>query len=216
MDTASALETAESADNRRRPAPHPGPDIKRDYLAPLGLDVATLARHVGMEVASLTAMLAGERSIDVATAIRLGRSLQINPQLVMERQTRHDFAMLRDDDELEQIEVLPSGGDFPFPASGYLCGRLAGLRETWGYGEVRPETLGFLADADSDGQDVRLRLHELKTGSRLRVYDPSGAPLWVGVVLETLEGQPLLPFARPGSWIGWFVHRYRADFVPPI
>ncbi|MDQ2908016.1 MAG: HigA family addiction module antitoxin [Candidatus Eremiobacteraeota bacterium] len=200
--------------NRRQPAPHPGPSIKRKYLDPLGVRVATLAAHIGMQATALQPMLAGETSIDVETAIRLGRALQLNPQIIMERQVKHDFLVLRDDEGLESIDVLPPDGRFPFPEKAFLRGRLAGLRETWGYGDVRPETLGFLADAESDGQDLRLRLHELGTGSRLRVYAPNGEVLWVGVVMETLEGQPLLPSVRPGTWIGWFVQRYRADFTP--
>lgn len=208
---------ASSADagehNRRQPAPHPGPPLKRDYLDPLGVDAATLSAHINMKATVLLAMLAGETSIDVETAIRLGRALQLNPQAIMERQVRHDFLVLRDDEELESIEVLPRNEHYTFPEVGYLRGRLAGLRETWGYGEVRPETLGFLADAEFDGQDLRFRLHELSRGARLRVYAPSGEVLWVGVIMQTLEGQPLLPSVRPGVWIGWFVQRYRADFT---
>ncbi len=206
--------TQESERNRREPTAHPGPTIQRDYLDPLRLNAASLAPHIGMDGGVLRAMLAGETSIDVPTAIRLGRSLQLNPVIIMERQTRYDLAVLRDNAELESIDVLPRDEDFPFPETGFLSGRLAGLRETWGYGDVRPETLGFLADADFDGHDLRLRLHELRPGARLRVYDPEGDVLWVGVVLETLQGQPLLPCVRPGAWIGWFVQRYRADFIP--
>lgn len=204
----------ESEHNRRQPTAHPGPMIQRDYLDPLGLSAAKLAEYIGMDGRVLDAMLSGKRSIDVAAAIRLGRSLQLNPVIIMERQTRYDFAVLRDDAELESIDVLPRDENFPFPEIGYLRGRLAGLRETWGYGDVRPETLGFLADADYDGHDMLLRLHDLRPGARLRVYAPEGHVLWVGVVLETLQGQPLLPYARPGVWIGWFVQRYRADFIP--
>ncbi len=200
--------------NRRQPAAHPGPAITRAYLEPLGLRVDALAQHVGMEPAVLGAMLAGERSLDVEAAIRIGRALQISPQTLMERQTRHDFAVLRDDAELESIKVLPRDERFPFPETGFLPGRLAGLPQTWGYGDVRAETLGFLADPDFDGHDLLLRLHELRTGSKLRIYAPDGNILWVGVVLETLEGQPLLPYARPAEWIAWFAQRYRADFIP--
>lgn len=208
-----ARSAAAEEHTRRQPAPHPGPPLKRDYLDPLGVEAAILARHIGMKATVLQAMLAGDTAIDVETAIRLGRALQLNPQLIMERQVRHDFLVLRDDQELESIEVLPRNERFPFPEVGYLRGRLAGLPQTWGYGDVRPETLGFLADAEFDGQDLRLRLHELGIGTRLRVYAPSGEVVWVGVVMRTLEGQPLLPSVRPGVWIGWFVQRYRADFT---
>jgi len=201
------------ARNRREPAPHPGPEVQRDFLTPLGQDAASLAPLIGMETEPLRRMLAGIDSIDVETAIRLARSLQINPQILVERQARSDFARLRDDITLETIPLLVNNGRFVFPESGFMCGRLSGLRENSGYGGVRDETLGFFPD-DDDADGAPPRAYSLEFGAKLRVYDSTGDVVWIGVVLRGLDGRPLLPFVRPNQWIDWFTSRRRADYVP--
>ncbi len=199
--------------NRREPASHPGPGIQQDYLTPLGLDAASLAPQIGMDAARLQRMLAGIDPIDVETAIRLARSLQINPRLLIERQARYDFARLRQDPALSSIPLLANDGRITFPETGFIRGRLAGLRENSLYGGVRDETLGFFAD-EPDGSYEAAGGYTLEFGSKLRVYDARGDVEWVGVVLRTLDGRPLLPFVRPNEWINWFVNRRRADYVP--
>ncbi len=206
------LETA-NGESRRQAAPHPGPVILRDYLAPLELDAESLATQIGMDAHLLAAMLSGAKSIDVETAVRLSRSLQLNPQTLMEMQLRHDFARARNDATIETIPVLAADGRVGFPEQGFLRGRLAGLREASGYGEVRFETLSFFADRKS-GHDVLACMYDIRLGARLRIYGEDGRPVWTGVVLQTFDGKPLLPYARPNTWIEWFANRERADFVP--
>ncbi len=204
-----------AAPGRRQEAPHPGPLIARDYLAPLRLDASSLAAAVGMDGPRLQSMLDGTLGIDVETAVRLSRSLQLNPKRVMELQLRHDFARARDDAALETIPVLRNDGRVTFPADGYLQGRLAGLRATSGYGEVRFDTLGFFQD-EAQGGDIRTRMHAIRPGVRLRIYGADELPVWQGIVLASLDGKPLLPYARPNTWIEWFVKRLRADFVGAV
>ncbi len=208
------ISSAPDISGRRKAAPHPGPDIKREYLDPIGFDAVALAAQMHMDATRLENMLAGEAPIDVDAAVRLGRSLQLNPKIIMERQLAHDFAVSRADDELENLPVLENDGRFTFPETGFLSGCLTGLRQSWGYGEVRPETLGFFADAQGANDDPRARMYPIDYGSRIRVFDTDGSTLWVGMVLERLEGGPLLPFVRSSDWIEWFVNRLRADFVP--
>jgi len=198
--------------SRREPAPHPGPALQREYLDPLGIDAATLAAQIDIDPERLQRMLAGVDSIDVETAIRLARSLQINPKLLMERQVRHDFAIRRADPELEALPVLANDGFVTFPDHGFLRGGLVGIREASGWGEVRPETLAFFADGRDD--DLSNRIYEIKRGARLRVYKADGEVEWIGVVLQSLEGRPLLPFVRPKEWQAWFANHRRADFIP--
>jgi len=212
--TGPSIAPLELARNRRVPAAHPGPQLQRDFLAPLGLDAASLAPLVGMEAARLRRMLDGVESIDVETAIRLARSLQINPQTVIERQARADFARLRRDAELESIPLLVNDGRVTFPESGFLRGRLAGLRENSPHGGVRDETLGFFADETADDSPPH-KAYSLEFGAKLRVYDALGNVFWTGVILRGLDGRPLLPYARPSEWIEWFVTSRRADYVPP-
>jgi addiction module HigA family antidote len=212
--TGPPIVTLELARNRRAPAVHPGPQLERDFLAPLGLDAASLAPLIGMEAERLRRMLAGIDSIDVPTAIRLARSLQINPQTLIERQARADFAKARVDAELESVPLLVNDGRVSFPASGFLRGRLAGLRENSPNGGVRDETLGFFADASADDSPPH-KAYSLEFGGKLRVYDALGNVFWTGVVLRGLDGRMLLPYARPSEWIDWFTASRRADYLPP-
>jgi addiction module HigA family antidote len=216
METASPHSfLLERASSRRAPATHPGPELQRDYLDPLRLETPALAAQIGMDPERLGRMLGGFEPIDVETAIRLARSLQINPRTLMERQISYDFAVLRNDPGLCSIAVLADEGRVPFPDFGFLRGELSGLRENWGWGEVRPETLAFFSDGHED-EHPSARMHEIRKGSRLRVYGPAGEIVWVGVVLDSLEGKPLLPYVRPAVWIEWFLNHWRADFFPAI
>ncbi len=200
--------------DRRRDVAHPGPMLVRQYLEPLGLSPADVARHVGMDAAVLAAMLAGDASIDVDTAIRVGRALQINPRRLMAEMNDHDFAIRRANAVLQAIGVMPDDGRLPFPETGFLRGVLTGLRESWGYEDVRFETLAFVERAQRAEADLRSFIHPIEQGSLLRVFDRDDAILWSGPVLQTLDGKPFLPYVRPSIWIDWFTDRYAAEYVP--
>jgi addiction module HigA family antidote len=217
MDPQNAIKLAELelVRNRREPASHPGPAIQRDYLTPLNFDAAGLAKQVGMDAVRLQRMLDGTESIDVESAIRLARSLQLNPRTIVERQARHDFARLRNNAELESIPVLSNDGRVDFPEAGYLRGRLSGLRENSPYGGVRDETLGFFADGNDDTYPPS-HAYSLEPGAKLRIYGEGGDVIYVGVFMRNLEGRPLLPFVRPNVWINWFTDRLRADYFVPL
>jgi addiction module HigA family antidote len=210
---AHTLPPFETVPSRRVATVHPGPAIQRDYLTPIGFGAADLAPQIGMDAGRLERMLAGTEPIDIESAIRLARALQINPRIIVERQARHDFTRLRENREIETVPVLRNDGRVTFPETGYIHGRLVGLRENSPYGGVRDETLGFFPD-DSPGHPP-LHIYSLEVGAKLRVYDPASEVSYVGVVMRTLEGRPLLPFVRPTDWIVWFAERYRADYVEP-
>jgi addiction module HigA family antidote len=215
VKTAARIAALELVANRREPATHPGPAILSYFLAPLGHDAASFAPLIGMPVQRLERMLTGNETIDVESAIRLARSLQINPKLLVERQARYDFAQLRRDEALEAIPLLKDDGRVAFPESGFIRGRLAGLRDTSAYGGVRDETLGFFSDA-GQGETPPEKAYPLDFGAKLRIYDEAAeTAVWTGVVLRNLEGRILLPYVRPSVWIEWFASRRRADFIPP-
>jgi addiction module HigA family antidote len=212
--------TIEKGGNRRERTLHPGPYIRDHYVIPLNLTAIDLAEQLKMDAVRLAMMLDGAESITVEAAIRLGRVLQVNPMEVMNRQLKHDFALHRSNEELENLPVLRNDGRVGFPKVGYYAGVLIGLRQSWGYGDVvRPETIAFMEDenAANIGLDARRRLYEIKPGARIRVFDRSSTeqPMYVGVVMETLDGKSLmLPYVRPRQWIEWFEKRKRADFIP--
>jgi len=202
--------------NRRLPVAHPGPELDRDYLVPLGLLVEDVARHIGMtDAPALAAMLAGSRSIDVETAIRLGRAFQLNPVEIMERQNRFDFRTARVDETLERIPPIGVGASFAFAEDRALRGSLVGLERPGAYATARIETLGFIADAGTLDDDIRARTYGLEPGSLLRVYEHDGSIAWCGPILHTFDGQPIFSAVRPTQWLPWFTQNHRAAYVPP-
>lgn len=202
--------------NRRLPVAHPGPELDRDYLVPLGLSVEAVARHIGVtDAPALAAMLVGSRSIDVETAIRLARAFQLSPVELMERQNRFDFRTARVDETLERIPPIGVGAAFAFPEDRALRGSLVGLERPDPYAAARIETLGFIADSRTLDDDIRARTYGLEPGSILRVFERDGTVAWCGPVLHTFDGQPIFAAVRLAQWLPWFTENHRAAYVPP-
>lgn len=193
--------------DRRAPAPHPGPIIRRDYMEPLGIDVPTLAGHVGIDPSRLEALLDGRISFTVDVAVRLARALGLPPERLMQMQVRYDFSEARAGDELNRIDVIGPSTPQPFPQLGFIRGRLGKTSDPFGDG-----SLYFQDDlAPKIGTDRYAGFHALWRGDRLRIYDADGAVIWTGPVLQNLDGRILLPYVRGAVWHSWFDLRYRAD-----
>lgn len=191
---------------RRVEAPHPGPLIRRDYIDVLGLTVEDIAAHLGVDAEPLRGMLAGTRTIDVATAVRLSRALQLPAERIMRMQLRHDFAEARDRENLNAVGVLVARDVQSFPDI-YVRGRLARANDPSGEGSLffQQQLSGPVAG------DAYAGLHALWRGDRLRVYDTTGAPIWTGPVLTDLDGRVLLPYVRTDVWLDWFGQGRTAD-----
>lgn len=193
---------------RRFAAPHPGPIIQRDFLDALGFSAPTLAGQLGMDPERLADMLAGRISFDVEAAIRLSRALQISPERIMQMQLRCDFLLAREIAPIQAVNVLEPLAAPDFPDS-FLHGRLGrtGDERT---GDV---SLFFQEDVAPRAGDDYAGFHALWRGDRLRIYDPAKAVLWVGPILQNLDGHILLPFARALEWPVWFGAGYQADLA---
>jgi addiction module HigA family antidote len=191
---------------------HPGPLVAREFLVPLALEPAELARHIGVDPAHLTAILRGEASFDPETAARLGRAFDLPPDHIVQMQVKYDLALLRADPAIQSIGVLPAPALVEFPADA-LHGRLAesSAEDGEGYGGF---SLFFREDvADISPLDPYRGLHSLWVGDRLRVYDAKGRALWTGPILNNLDGRMLLPYVRFQAWIEWFYGGLRADLA---
>jgi addiction module HigA family antidote len=195
---------------RRAAAPHPGPIVKRQFLDPVGITPEALAEQMGMDAARLGPMLAGAASIDVETAVRLARCLQLPGERVMQMQARFDFAAARALPSLEALKVLKPVEPPPFPESGFLVGHLGhSADDSPGDGSLFfQEALPGLVQGDQYAG-----LHALWQGDRLRIYDPDANVIWTGPILQNLDGRMLLPFARVDEWQPWFTAGYRADLA---
>jgi addiction module HigA family antidote len=195
---------------RRAAAPHPGPIVRRQFLDPVGVSPEALAEQIGMEPSRLAAMLEGEISIDVDTAVRLARSLQLPGERVMQMQNRFDFAAARALAALTALQVLRPVEPPPFPEAGFLVGHLGhAADDAPGDGSLffQEDLPGHVTGDDYAG------LHALWQGDRLRIYGPDGAVVWTGPLLQNLDGRMLLPFVRIEEWQPWFVGGYRADLA---
>lgn len=194
---------------RRLAAPHPGPLVKRDYLDPLGIDPASFAAHLGMDPDVLAAMLAGRVSLDVPSAVRMARALQLPAEKLMQMQVRYDFAVARASRALDGIELLR-----PAPADAFPARHLSGRLGCSSGGVGGHASLFFQEDAlrrlPGDGY---AGLHALWPEDRMRVYDGSAELLWHGPVLQDFDGRIFLPFVRSSVWRSWFVASHRADLA---
>ena len=200
------MTTTRAESERRIEAPHPGPLIKRDYLDVLGIAVADVARHAGIDIEALSEMLAGERSIDVDAAIRIARALQLPAERIMRMQIRRDFADARLDSDANAVAVLVPDRPPIFPET-FVRGRLARASESTGDGSLFfQETLSNPVEGDAYAG-----MHALWRGDLLRVYDTEERPIWTGPVLADFDGRVLLPYVRTEVWVGWFAERRRAD-----
>ncbi|MGP6156262.1 MAG: HigA family addiction module antitoxin [Vulcanimicrobiaceae bacterium] len=192
---------------------HPGPLIAREFLAPLALEPAELARHIGVDPERLTAILRGEASFDPETAARLARAFELPADKIVQMQMKYDLALLRTDPAVQTIGVLPAPADDDFPEEA-LHGRLAEANAEDGDEGYGGFSLFFREDvADVSPLDPYRGLHSLWVGDRLRVYDAKGRVIWTGPILKNLDGRMLLPYVRFQAWIEWFYSGLRADLA---
>ncbi len=196
---------------RRTAAPHPGPILKAEFFDPIGLTPKVFASKVGMDPAQLEEMLAGRSPLDVPTAIRIARTLQVPAEQIMQMQLKYEFALARNMPELRGLEAYSLRGDDAFPQSDFIVGRLARAQAE----DTANGSFFFQQDLERPVPgDQYAGMHALWRGDRLRIYSPEdGSVLWIGPVLQNLDGRLLLPYAQPGDWSRWFGAGYRADLA---
>lgn len=72
---------------------HPGEVLAEEFLAPKGLSVAALARHVGVAANRVSEIVAERRSITGDTALRLAAAFGTTPEFWMGLQMRWELAV---------------------------------------------------------------------------------------------------------------------------
>lgn len=95
-----------------RPPIHPGEMLLEEFLKPLGMTQAELAKRIGVSYVRVNELVNGKRGITPDTALRLGRLFGTGPEWWLNDQLRWDMwhalhspAMA----EIEKIEPLPEG-----------------------------------------------------------------------------------------------------------
>jgi len=80
---------------RVRIATHPGEVLLEEYIKPLQLTQATLARELGISTNRLNELVKGKRGITADTALRLARRFHTSPELWMNLQSAYELTEVR-------------------------------------------------------------------------------------------------------------------------
>jgi addiction module HigA family antidote len=89
--------TSKSSITTDRLAPvHPGEVLAEEFLAPLEMSSAALARAIGVPANRVSAIVAGRRSVTGDTALRLAAAFGTTPEFWMTLQSGYDLAVARD------------------------------------------------------------------------------------------------------------------------
>ena len=74
---------------------HPGEMLSEEFLKPLGLSVNALAMALRVPATRIGAIVKGERSVTVDTALRLARFFGTSPEFWVNLQAMHDLTKAR-------------------------------------------------------------------------------------------------------------------------
>ena len=80
---------------KHRIATHPGEVLLEEYIKPLRLTQATLARELGISTNRLNELVRGKRGITADTALRLASRFRTSPELWMNLQSAYELTEAR-------------------------------------------------------------------------------------------------------------------------
>ena len=92
------------------PLPHPGEQLREDYMPAYGLTAGALAKAMGLPDRTRIERIVREKQpITADTALRLGRVFGTSPQFWINLQTGHDLskAAIESRETLKAIQPLP-------------------------------------------------------------------------------------------------------------
>lgn len=70
---------------------HPGEILMEEFIRPLGVSQAQVAKAIGVPPIRINQIVRGKRSITADTALRLARCFDTSPQLWTNLQSRYDL-----------------------------------------------------------------------------------------------------------------------------
>jgi antitoxin HigA-1 len=80
---------------KERIATHPGEVLLEEYIKPLGLTQAALAKELGISTNRLNELVKGKRGITADTALRLSRHFHTSPEFWMNLQSAYELTEAR-------------------------------------------------------------------------------------------------------------------------
>lgn len=81
--------------NRYEPI-HPGEILQEEFLTPLKISAAALARAIHVPTNRVTRLINGQAAVTPDTALRLARVLTTTPEFWLNLQTRYDLDVATD------------------------------------------------------------------------------------------------------------------------
>ena len=78
-----------------RVSTHPGEVLLEEYLKPLGMTQAALARKLGISTNRLNEIVKGKRGVTADTALRLADHFKTSAEFWMNLQTAYDLSKAR-------------------------------------------------------------------------------------------------------------------------
>ena len=76
--------------------PHPGEMLSEEYLKPMGIAQAAFARHIGVDVATLSAVINGRRDMTPTMIMKISMALGTGPEIWMGIQSMHLYTRNRE------------------------------------------------------------------------------------------------------------------------
>ena len=95
MTSRSAITTENSPGPSLAPV-HPGEVLAEEFLRPMGLSAARLARRIGVPANRVSEIAAGRRSVTGDTALRLAAAFGTSPEFWMNLQKSWELETARD------------------------------------------------------------------------------------------------------------------------
>jgi antitoxin HigA-1 len=82
---------------------HPGEILETEYLAPLQMSSAALAKELGVPANRISDIVRRRRGMTADTALRLGRFFRTTPDFWMNLQSAHDISKAAADHDYSRI-----------------------------------------------------------------------------------------------------------------
>lgn len=81
---------------KERLAPvHPGDVLREDFMKPLGLTACAVAKAIGAAPIAISQICRGKRAVSAEMALKLGRLLNVSPEVWMGIQADYDLEVAR-------------------------------------------------------------------------------------------------------------------------
>ena len=91
--------------------PHPGEMLSEEFLKPMGISQASFARHIGVDVATLSAIINGRRDMTPTFIMKISMALGVEPETWFNLQSMHLYTKnreaLRAKRQLPKVKLLP-------------------------------------------------------------------------------------------------------------